>query len=131
MFADLLKTQLMLKGVVTEQDWKDMEEDIEFVFAQDAYYTESKEQEILRARVELLTQTDPFVGRYMTKKYVQKNILRFTEEEIEEMDAEMEEDASNSMDYSEPLEDPNQPGNILPKGSPFPAPPEKKKNGNK
>jgi DNA-dependent RNA polymerase auxiliary subunit epsilon len=122
LFSDLLKTQLMLKGIVTDEDWEEMKEQIEFVFTQDAYYTESKDQEILRARLELLNQTDPFVGKYVTKKYVQKNILRLTENEIKEMDDEMEDDASRSMDYSDPLEDPNQPDNILPKGSPFPAP---------
>jgi len=129
MFHDLLKTQLILKGVLTEQDWTDMVESIEYVYAQDAYYTESKDQEILRSRIELLAQVDPFMNKYVTKSYIQKNILRFTEEEINEMDAEMEEQASKSLDYSEPLEDPNQPGNILAKGTPFPASPEKK-NGN-
>jgi len=130
MFHDLLKTQLILKGVLTEQDWNDIVESIEYVYAQDAYYTESKDQEIMRSRIELLAQVDPFVGKYVSKTYIQKNILRFTEEEIDDMDAEMEQAASDSMDYSAPLEDPNQPGNILPKGTPFPAPPEKK-NGNK
>jgi hypothetical protein len=136
MFDDLLKTQLILKGVVTEQDWNEMADDIEYVFAQDAYYTESKDQEILRSRIELLTQAAMFDGKYLSKNYIQKNILRFTEEEIEEIESENDTVSSNSMDYSEPLEDPNQPGNILPKGSPFPAPPEPKKppvkkNGNK
>jgi hypothetical protein len=130
MFHDMLKTQLILKGIITEQDWKEMADSVEYVYAQDAYYTESKDQEILRSRMELLSQVDPFVGKYMSKNYIQKHILRFTEEEIDEMENEMENAASASMDYSEPLEDPNQPGNILPKGNPFPAPPEKK-NGNK
>ena len=129
-FHDLLKTQLILKGVLTEQDWTEIVDSIEYVYAQDAYYTESKDQEIMRSRIDLLAQVDPFVGKYVSKTYIQKNILRFTEEEIQDMDTEMEQAASNSMDYSEPLEDPNQPGNILPKGSPFPAPPEKP-NGNK
>ena len=89
-FSDLLKTQLILKGVLTEQDWKEMYNDVEYRFAQDAYYTESKEQEIIRSRAELVGQMDPFVGKYVTKKYVQKNILRFTDEEIEDMEKEME-----------------------------------------
>lgn len=89
-FSDLLKTQLILKGVLTEQDWMEMYNDVEYRFAQDAYYTESKEQEIIRSRAELVGQMDPFVGKYVTKKYVQKNILRFTDEEIEDMEKEME-----------------------------------------
>ena len=89
-FSDLLKTQLILKGVLTEQDWKEMYDDVEYRFAQDAYYTESKEQEIIRSRAELVGQMDPFVGKYVTKKYIQKNILRFTDEEIADMEKEME-----------------------------------------
>jgi hypothetical protein len=133
LFHDLLKTQLVLKGIITEQDWTEMVDNVEYVYAQDAYYTESKEQEIMRSRVELLMQMDPFAGKYVSKSYIQKKILRFTDEEIDEMESEMEDSVASSLDYSEPLEDPNQPGNILPKGSPFPAPPEKpeKKNGNK
>jgi DNA-dependent RNA polymerase auxiliary subunit epsilon len=131
MFDDLLKTQLVLKGVTTEADWEEIQEDIKYQFAQDAYYSESKDQELLRARVELLAQLAEFDGKYVSKSYIQKHVLRLTDEEIEDMNSENEESASSSMDYSEPLEDPNQPGNILPKGSPFPAPPEKKKNGTK
>lgn len=133
LFHDLLKTQLVLKGIITEQDWTEMVDNVEYVYAQDAYYTESKEQEIMRSRVELLMQMDPFAGKYVSKSYIQKKILRFTDEEIDEMESEMEDSVASSLDYSEPLEDPNQPGNILPKGTPFPAPPEKpeKKNGNK
>jgi hypothetical protein len=133
-FDDLLRTQLILKGVITEEDWTEFFQDIEYVFTQDAYYTESKEQELLRARSEILGSMDLFVGKYISKKYVQKHILRFSDEEIEDMEKEMEETASNAMDYSEPMEDPNQPGNILPKGTPFPAPPspsEKKPSGEK
>jgi len=89
-FSDLLKTQLILKGVLTEQDWKEMHNDVEYHFSQDAYYTESKEQEIIRSRAELVGQMDPFVGKYITKKYVQKNILRFTDEEVADMEEEME-----------------------------------------
>ncbi len=129
MFDDLLKTQLVLKGVTTETDWEEMKEDIKYKFAQDAYYSESKDQELLRARVELLSQLAEFDGKYISKSYIQKHVLRLTDEEIAQMNSENEEAASAGMDYSEPLEDPNQPGNILPKGSPFPAPPEKKKNG--
>lgn len=89
-FSDLLKTQLILKGVLTEQDWKEMYNDVEYRFAQDAYYTESKEQEIIRSRAELVGQMDAYVGKYVTKKYIQKNILRFTDEEIADMEKEME-----------------------------------------
>ena len=89
MFADLLKTQLILKGIITEQDWVQMADDVEYVFAQDAYYTESKEQEILRSRVELIAQVDPYLNKYVSKSYIQKKIMRLSEEEISAMDSEM------------------------------------------
>lgn len=103
LFDDLLKTQLVLKGVITEEDWKDIHQHIDYQFSSDAYYAESKEQEILRSRLELLSQVDNFVGKYVTKNYVQKHILRFSDEEIEEMNSEIEEIASTTMNYSEPL----------------------------
>ena len=91
-FSDLLKTQLILKGIITEQDWKDISHNIEYVFAQDAYYTESKEQEILRSRIELTAQIDPYLGKYISKSYIQKKVLRLTEEEISSMEPEMKKD---------------------------------------
>lgn len=131
MFDDLLKTQLILKGVITEQDWKEISQHIEYKFASDAYYSESKDQELLRARIELLSQIAPFDGSYVSKQYIMKHVMRYSEEEIEEITKENEETAAISMDYSEPIEDPNQPGNILPKGSPVPKPDLPiKKNGN-
>lgn len=126
LFHDLLKTQLLLKNIITEQDWDDIQHDIKYVFAEDAYYGESKNQEIMRARSEMLAQLDPFVGKYFSKKYIQKEVLHFSDEEIMEFEKENEDATSQSMDYSEPLLDPNAQGNILAKGTPVASPkPEK------
>ena len=57
-----------------------------YKFASDAYYTESKEQEVLRSRVEILNSVAPFVGQLFSKEYVQKNVLRLTDDEIALMD---------------------------------------------
>lgn len=86
MFADLLKTQLILKGVLTEQDWEEIADNIEYVFAQDAYYTESKDQEVLRSRLELMAQASGFNGIFIGKTYIQKKILRLTDEEISDIE---------------------------------------------
>ena len=94
-FHDLLKTQLILKGIITEEDWENMHLDIKFDFAQDAYYSESKDQELVRSRVELLSQLAQFDGTYVSKTYIQRNILKFTDEEIEEMDLENQEKAAH------------------------------------
>jgi len=81
-FDDLLKTQLILKGVIKEEEWPDIKNDLQYLFASDAYYTESKDQEVLRSRLEILNGVVPFIGQLFSKEYVQKNILRFSDEEI-------------------------------------------------
>jgi hypothetical protein len=104
LFLDLLKTQLVLKNILTEKDWDEIQYDIKFKFAQDAYYAETKQQELLRSRAEVLSQLDPFVDKYLSKKYVMKNVLQFTDDEIAELENDMEEKEASSMDYSQPQE---------------------------
>ena len=105
MFDDLLKTQLILKGIITEADWEKIRYNIRYVFATDAFYTESKEQQILQSRVEILQGVAPFIGTMYSKEYVQKNILKLSDDEIDEI--KKENDASppevSPPDYS-PLE---------------------------
>jgi hypothetical protein len=105
LFDDLLKTQLILKGIITEADWEKIRYDIKYVFATDAFYTESKEQQILQSRVEILQGVAPFIGTMYSKEYVQENILKLSDDEIEEI--KKQNDASppevSPPDYS-PLE---------------------------
>lgn len=92
LFDDLLETQLVLKGVITPEDWQDIKQYIDYDYAQDQYYQEIKEAENMRNRVDLLTQIAPFVGVYYSKAYVRKNILRLSEDEVEQIDQENIED---------------------------------------
>jgi len=105
LFDDLLKTQLILKGIITEADWNKIKYDIRYIFATDAFYTESKEQQILQSRVEILQGVAPFIGTMYSKEYVQQNILKLSDDEIEEI--KKQNDASppevSPPDYS-PLE---------------------------
>ena len=105
LFDDLLKTQLILKGIITEADWEKIKYNIKYVYATDAFYTESKEQQILQSRVEILQGVAPFIGTMYSKEYVQKNILKLSDDEIDEI--KKENDASppevSPPDYS-PLE---------------------------
>ena len=91
LFLDLLKTQLLLKNIITEQDWEDIRYDIKFIFEQDAYYAESKRQEMVRSRAEILAQLDPYVDKYFSKEYLQTQIMQFTENEIAEMEKQIKE----------------------------------------
>lgn len=82
-FEDLLKTQLILKNIITEEDWQDIKDKIEYRFALDAYYTESKNQEIMRSRFEVLQGASSYIGSLFSKEYVQKEILMLTDEQLE------------------------------------------------
>ena len=93
LFDDLLKTQLILKGIITEDDWPSIRDQIQYRFASDAYYTESKEQEILRSRIEVLNGMAQYVGQYYSKEYVQKEILKMRDDEIDLIDKQIEGEA--------------------------------------
>jgi hypothetical protein len=91
LFLEALKIQLVLKGVINLDDWEDMVQDIRFDYLRDNHFSEIKETEILQGRLNILQTLDPFVGKYYSPSYVKKNILKLSEDEIEEIDAENEE----------------------------------------
>jgi hypothetical protein len=91
-FGDLLRTQLILKGVLTDKDWNVIKDDIQYRYAQDQYFEEMKNAENLRNRIDLLTQVQPFVGAYYSQDYVMKNILRMSDKEIQEMKTQIEDE---------------------------------------
>ena len=90
MFLQLLRTQLILKGILSEDDWKSIEMDIHFEYNKDSYFSELKESEIMRDRMELLSQADEYIGKYYSVDWVRRNILHQTEEEITKIDVEIQ-----------------------------------------
>ena len=105
-FEDLLKTQLILKNIITEQDWADIKESIQWVFAEDNAFVEYKESEIISNRLQLLQQVESYVGTYFTKDWVMRNVLRFTEEEMNTLKKDLEKEAppdDDDEDEFEPL----------------------------
>ena len=92
LFDDLLKTQLVLKGIITIENWEEIKVKINYKYAQDQYYQEMKEAENLRNRVDVLNQMAPYVGTYFSKNYVRKNVLRLTDAEVDIIEKENEED---------------------------------------
>ena len=92
LFADMLKTQLVLKGVIAVEDWDTFKEHIQFDFLQDGHFTELKNAEILRERLDMLGQIESYVGTYFSKEYVKKTVLRMTDEEIEEIDGQIKDE---------------------------------------
>ena len=85
LFDDLLRVQLALKRVCTEEEWKSFREDIWYDYKKDNNFTELKEAELITSRVSLLQLVDPFVGKYFSQEWVRKNILQQTDEDIEEI----------------------------------------------
>ncbi len=86
MFNDILKTQLILKNIITPEDWDVMEDHIQYDYLYDNHFSELKEAELLNERITLAQTAEPYVGRYYSQDYVRRNILRQTDEEIEEQD---------------------------------------------
>ena len=90
LFSDLLKTQVVLKGIFTLEEWDEMKEHIQYDFIADNYFSELKEQEIQNARMALLQQMDPFVGRYFSLEYLRKQVLKQPEQLFQDLDKQME-----------------------------------------
>lgn len=82
MFLDLLKTELILTKVITIKEWNSIKESIEFRYAQDMYLEEQKKHELLRDRLELANELAPYVGKYFSHDYIQKDVFNMTEEEL-------------------------------------------------
>jgi hypothetical protein len=89
LFNDLLRTQLILKGIITQADWDTLQEKLQYQYAQDQYFQELKDAETMRNRIDLLNQVQPYVGFYFSKQYVQRKILRMSDEDIEDMNEEI------------------------------------------
>tara|TARA_B100000287_G_scaffold435565_1_gene504529 strand:- start:1471 stop:3093 length:1623 start_codon:yes stop_codon:yes gene_type:complete len=90
LFLDLLKTQLILKGIISIEEWDDMKENIQIDYIADSYFNELKETEIRNERMNLVNVIDPFVGKYFSIDYVRRQVLKQTDVEIKEIDKQIE-----------------------------------------
>jgi len=90
LFHDILRTQLVLTGVIAEEEWDTIKEHIQYDFLQDGHFAELRDTEILRERVEMLGQVEPYVGNFFSKAWVRKHILHQTQDEIDEIEKEIE-----------------------------------------
>ena len=86
MFSDMLKTQLLLKNIITPEDWEIMNEHIQFDFIYDNHFAELKETELLTERINMATLAEPYVGRYYSQDYIRRKILRQTDQDIIDQD---------------------------------------------
>jgi hypothetical protein len=99
LFDDLLKTQLLLKGVMSEQDWDAIKEEIYYDYTQDSYLSEAKQAEIMRNRIDLLNQIQPYVGTYFSREFIYSDVLHMDEEEI----AQLKKDIDNDTDLQQQM----------------------------
>ncbi len=128
LFTDILKTQLLLKGIISLDDWPEMQEHIQYDFLQDGHFTELKEAELLRERVEMLDTMQSYMGTFFSKEYVWKKVLRFNDGEVDEMlqqmkkeqDMDTDEGGQDMDDYSDGIT--RQP--VDDQGNEVPPPPE-------
>ena len=116
MFSDMLKTQLLLKNVITPEDWNIMEEHIQYDFLYDNHFTELKEAELQNERLALLTATEPYIGKYYSNDWVRRNVLRQTDVEIEEQDDQIEKEIADGTipDPADMMLDPEGSGGLRP-----------------
>jgi hypothetical protein len=85
-FLNLLRVQLVLKGVIREDEWTDIEPKIAFKFNMDSHFSELKESEVLKDRLQSARDAEDFVGKYYSRDFVRRHILKQTAEDIEEID---------------------------------------------
>ena len=86
LFHDILKTQLILKNVVTPEEWERMSDHIQYDFLYDNLFAELKDSELMQERLGLLATADPYIGKYYSVDYIRRKILRQTDDEIVEQD---------------------------------------------
>ena len=110
MFLGILRKQLLLKGIITEQDWDGWKDDIYIDYVKDNHFTELKEAEVLRERMALLDQVSQYVGDYFSKEWVQRSVLRLSDDDIKDMEKEIagEEPRDDEEQEEKPQQQPQQ-----------------------
>ena len=90
LFGEILEKQLLLKNIITSEEWSQIKDKVHYKFEKDHYYTEFKQQETMTQRVDLARNMEEYVGNYYSREYFRKNILRQSEEEIRTEDVQIE-----------------------------------------
>jgi hypothetical protein len=102
MFSDMLKTQLILKNVITPEDWDQINDHIQYDFLYDNQFAELKESELMTERLGLVATMEPYIGKYFSVEYVRKRVLRQTDQEIIDIDGQIEKEIKDGI-----IPDPN------------------------
>jgi hypothetical protein len=122
LFNDMLRTQLILKNIVSPEDWKRMEDHIQYDFLYDNQFAELKESELINNRLATLSTIEPYIGKYYSTEYVRKRILRQTDQEIIDNDEQIEDEIKKGI-----IPDPSQVDPIT--GEPLAQPEDMQQSG--
>ena len=123
-FLGILRKQLLLKGIITEQDWEEWKDSLYIDFIKDNQFTELKEMEILRERIGIMNEITQYVGEYYSKEWVMRNVLRMSEDDIEDMKKEIEQEVKSGEIDDDEEEEQQEP--VAPKPVPVQVVPDKK-----
>jgi len=96
-FQDILKTQLVLKGIITIEDWQKIKEHIQYDYLKDGYFAELKNAEMLRERLSLANEVSPYIGKFYSVEYVRKYVLRQSDEDIIEIDSQIADEITKGI----------------------------------
>ena len=112
LFTRILEKQLILKGVITSEDWAEFKTNFKFEYAEDNHFAELRNTEILRDRVSMLRDADDYTGKYFSHEWIRRNVLYQTDEDMQEIDKQIAEEVNNPQ-YNQP--------EIGPDGQPVPG----------
>jgi hypothetical protein len=112
-FSKILEKQLILKGIITSEDWSEFKSSFKYEFSEDNHFAELKNTEILRDRISMLRDVDDYAGKYYSHEWIRRNVLYQTEEDMEEIDKQIIEEMDNPQ-YTPPQMGPD--GQQLPPG---------------
>jgi hypothetical protein len=114
LFNKILEKQLILKGIITSEDWQEFKTNFKYEYSEDNHFAELRNTEILRDRISMLRDIDDYTGKYYSHEWVRRNVLYQTEEDMEEIDEQIAEEVDNPQ-YNPPVE-------MGPDGQPMEAP---------
>ena len=97
LFNDILRTQLVLKGIINEEDWQGVRDSITYDFLQDGHFAELKNTELMRERLQLANEMRDYIGKFYSVSYVRKNILKQNEREIEDIDNQIKKEIDDGI----------------------------------
>ena len=106
LFMQLLKTQLLLKGIITKEDWNKWKNQITYNFIEDNYFAELKQAEIWRERFDMLGSLDEYVGTFISNEWVRKNVLQFDDEDIKVIQKQIDQEKKAGDDMAPDPDDP-------------------------